>query len=120
MRKKNMESTAGDKQFDPDARFLLANERTFLAWIRTALAVLAGGIALTQLGHDSTAESVVGMVVIILGGFMASVGYLRFKAADRAIRRGELPAIGREPFVQASGIIMVALALVVTHLLGIW
>lgn len=33
---------------DPDYRFSLANERTFLAWIRTALAVLAGGILLHQ------------------------------------------------------------------------
>jgi putative membrane protein len=35
---------------DPDARFSLANERTFLAWIRTALALLAGGVALEVLG----------------------------------------------------------------------
>ncbi len=30
---------------EPDPRFTLANERTFLAWIRTALALLASGIA---------------------------------------------------------------------------
>lgn len=35
---------------EPDARFSLANERTFLAWIRTALALLAGGVALEPLG----------------------------------------------------------------------
>ncbi|WP_283215114.1 DUF202 domain-containing protein [Pseudofrankia sp. DC12] len=34
---------------DPDYRFSLANERTFLAWIRTALALLAGGIAVVQI-----------------------------------------------------------------------
>jgi len=34
---------------DPDYRFSLANERTFLAWIRTALALLAGGVAVVQL-----------------------------------------------------------------------
>ena len=33
---------------EPDVRFSLANERTFLAWIRTALALLAGGVALEQ------------------------------------------------------------------------
>jgi putative membrane protein len=34
---------------EPDYRFSLANERTFLAWIRTALAILASGVALDQL-----------------------------------------------------------------------
>jgi putative membrane protein len=108
------------ENLDVDARFLLANERTFLAWVRTALAVLIGGIALTQLGHHSTAQQIVGMVVIILGGFMALVGYSRFRAADQAIRAGQLPEIGREPFIQTTGIISVAVILVVTHLIGIW
>ncbi|RJT76922.1 DUF202 domain-containing protein [Arthrobacter cheniae] len=35
---------------DPDPRFTLANERTFLAWIRTALALIAGGVALEVFG----------------------------------------------------------------------
>ena len=34
---------------EPDARFTFANERTFLAWIRTALALLAGGVALDSI-----------------------------------------------------------------------
>jgi putative membrane protein len=108
------------KKLDVDARFLLANERTFLAWVRTALAILIGGIALTQLGNDSTAQTLVGMIVIVLGGFMALVGYLRFHAADRAIRSGELPEFGREPLIQTGGILLVAFALIVTHLFGIW
>jgi putative membrane protein len=121
MVKRKQKSTANQAAtLDVDARFLLANERTFLAWVRTALAVLIGGIALTQLGHDSSAQDGIGMAVVVLGGFMALVGYLRFHAADRAIRRGDLPEVGREPFIQASGIVFVALVLVVTHLLNIW
>ena len=38
-----------DEGAEPDARYSLANERTFLAWIRTALAVLAAGVALDAL-----------------------------------------------------------------------
>ena len=35
---------------EPDVRFSLANERTFLAWVRTSLALVAGGVALEALG----------------------------------------------------------------------
>ncbi|HEX5455844.1 MAG TPA: DUF202 domain-containing protein [Candidatus Saccharimonadales bacterium] len=109
------------KRLDPDARFLLANERTLLAWIRTALAVLAGGIALIQLsGEDQVTQNVLGTAIVLLGGFMAAVGYIRFQAADKAIRRGELPTLGHEPFIQTGGVLVVAFALVATHLAGIW
>lgn len=108
-------------ELDVDARFLLANERTLLAWVRTALAVLAGGIALIQLSNEDTAmQNVIGTAVVFLGGFMATVGYIRFQAADKAIRRGELPTLGHEPFIQTGGIIVVAFTLVATHLAGIW
>jgi putative membrane protein len=108
-------------ELDVDARFLLANERTLLAWIRTALAILAGGIALIQLsGEDQITQNVLGTAVVLLGGFMAAVGYIRFQAADKAIRRGELPTLGHEPFIQTGGILVVAFALVATHLAGIW
>lgn len=109
------------EDLDVDARFLLANERTLLAWIRTALAVLAGGIALIQLaGEDARIQNVLGTAVVLLGGFMATVGYIRFHTADKAIRRGELPTMGHEPFIQTGGIIVIAVALVTTHLAGIW
>ena len=105
---------------DPDVRFLLANERTLLAWIRTGLAVVAGGVALTQIGHSSDTKGVIGIAAMLLGGFMAVVGYIRYQAADKAIRRGELPTIGHEPIIQAGSVAVIAFALVVTHFLGIW
>lgn len=111
---------AKSKQLGPDVRFLLANERTLLAWIRTALAVMAGGIALTQLGHNSTAHSVIGIIAILLGSLMAFIGYIRFKSADKAIRAGKLPPTGSEPFIQVGGITVIALALVITRLFGVW
>ncbi len=118
---KNTKKNPKTKNLDPDVRFLLANERTLLAWIRTALAILAGGIALIQLSNeDSATQNIIGTVVVLLGAFMATIGYVRFQAADKAIRRGKLPTLGHEPFIQTGGIIIVALALVVTHLVGIW
>ncbi len=109
-----------DQRLDPDARFLLANERTLLAWVRTALAVLAGGFALIQLADDSKTQSIIGVAIVVMGPFMTVVGYIRFKIADKAIRRGELPPSGVEPLVQTGGIVVIAAALVTTHLLGIW
>ena len=78
-----------EDMLDPDVRFLLANERTLLAWIRTALAVVAGGVVLTQIGLESDMRSVIGVSAMLLGGFMATVGYIRYRAADKAIRVGE-------------------------------
>jgi putative membrane protein len=85
----NKQTTSNE--LDPDVRFLLANERTLLAWIRTAIAVIAGGVALTQFGSDSTIRVATGVGAIVLGISLASYGYARFKDADKAIRRGELP-----------------------------
>lgn len=88
---------------EPDYRFTLANERTFLAWIRTALGLLAGGVAVRQLvdpfdiANATTALALVavGCSVVLVGG-----GYLRWVAVQRAIRRGdELPAARLVPLV---------------------
>lgn len=81
---------------------------------------MAGGIALSQIGKNSAAHSVVGIIAILLGAFMALIGYVRFKAADKAIRQGKLPPTGSEPFIQVGAIAVIALALVVTRLTGIW
>jgi putative membrane protein len=73
----------------PDSRFTQANERTFLAWNRTALAFIAGGLAVEQLLDSSRATRLlVAIPLILLGGFMGVAGYLRWKHAEDAIRRG--------------------------------
>ena len=74
----------------PDPRFTQANERTYLAWVRTALAFIAGGLAVEQLlDSGRAARLAVSIPLILLGGFMGVAGYLRFQQAERAIRRGE-------------------------------
>jgi len=75
---------------EPDARFSLANERTFLAWIRTGLALLAGGVALEALGlgiHPGYrfAASLVLLAAGLLTPFQAWLGW---KATERALRNG--------------------------------
>ena len=80
---------------EPDPRFTLANERTFLAWIRTALGLLAGGIALEAFAGDLIPQTV--RVVLAAGlialsrvvAISASVRWLRVERARR--RRAPLP-----------------------------
>ena len=80
---------------DPDARFSLANERTFLAWNRTALALIAGGLAISQLLPDlanAGVRRVLGIPFIVLGGILAFTSYARWEANERAMRaRRSLP-----------------------------
>lgn len=105
------------EHLDPDVRFLLANERTLLAWVRTALALIAGGLALTQFGGESTTRIVFGAGAILFGTLMATLGYARFKSADRAIRTGQLPAMGHGPILQVAGVVFIALFVVGVELL---
>ncbi|WP_089802054.1 YidH family protein [Cellulomonas sp. KH9] len=80
---------------EPDARFSLANERTFLAWARTGLALLAGGVALEALDlpvepHLRLAAAV---VLIALGTLAPAVAWWGWSRTERAMRRGDpLPA----------------------------
>jgi putative membrane protein len=81
---------------EPDYRFSLANERTLLAWVRTALALDAAGLGVIRfappLGGEGGRE-VVGGLLVLFGAATAWGGYRRFLAADRAIRAGApLPA----------------------------
>ena len=75
---------------EPDARFSLANERTYLAWIRTGLALLAAGVALGSLGlgiHPGfrSAASVVLVILGICTPMQAWIGWMR---SERALRLG--------------------------------
>ncbi len=105
---------------DPDTRFLLANERTLLAWVRTALALMAGGLAFTQIGAKTLAQTSLGLIVILSGALVAVTGYQRYLAADIAIRAGRLPGAGHGPGLQVAGIVFLAFGLAVTRLLGVW
>ncbi|BCJ58096.1 YidH family protein [Micromonospora endophytica] len=105
----------------PDYRFSLANERTFLAWLRTGLALVAGGLAAAQflprmpLVHLREAISV---SLLLLGGAVAIRAVDHWARTERAIRLGrELPA-SRFPAVLALVVGLGALLLVAAVLVG--
>ena len=80
---------------EPDARFSLANERTFLAWIRTALALLAAGVALEALDLPVAPQwRLAASVLLIASGIVAPVqAWCGWARAERALReRRPLPA----------------------------
>lgn len=72
-----------------DYRFILANERTFLAWIRTALGIIAGGVALDQfvaVEGGERAIAALAIIAIFLGAAIAVMGTIRWSRADKAMR----------------------------------
>jgi putative membrane protein len=82
-------STSPDVQ--PDYRFTLANERTFLAYVRTALALDAAGLAVAQFLTNLRPDWLRHLVAIglVVAGVLVSVGaYRRWSANDAAMRRG--------------------------------
>jgi len=76
----------------PDYRFTLANERTLLAYERTAIGLVAAGIAVLHL-FEGWGQTSFGLLLLVAGGISAIGGYLRFRRVEAAINAGEpLPA----------------------------
>jgi len=104
---------------EPDVRFTYANERTFLAWNRTALALIATGVAATQLlpRFDLTwGRRILGIPLIALGALLALTSFGHWRANERAMRRGLPLPPSRIPLVLSIGIGAVAVIAVVLAL----
>ncbi|AXJ11334.1 YidH family protein [Arthrobacter sp. PM3] len=82
----------------PDYRFSLANERTFLAWIRTSLALIAGALAIDQLAPEiapAPVRIVLCVILAFLGAGLAVLSYHRWGLMEAAMRNNrELPFSG--------------------------
>jgi putative membrane protein len=78
---------------EPDARYTFANERTFLAWTRTALAFIVAGLGIVQLLPPFPGvpwgRHLLGIPLIVLGAVIAVIGYRQWTVNQRALRRGE-------------------------------
>ena len=83
------EHASGPADAEPDYRFTLANERTFLAWIRTALALIAGGIAVVQFVPSFGIPGVRHGLSVLLtagGGILAALAVRRWQRVQAAMR----------------------------------
>ncbi len=110
----------GTPDIEPDYRFTLANERTFLAWQRTALGLLAAAVAVVQLVPELSiagARHVLGGVLALLAILTAGMGILRWEQVDRAMRR-DLP-LPRHPTPIYLGVGLVVLGLVTLGLVAV-
>jgi putative membrane protein len=88
---------------EPDPRFSLANERTFLAWIRTSLALLAVGIAIEALRLDiqPVLRFIAAVILVLLAVVAAVHAWVSWQRAERAMR------LGRALSGQSSGLVIV-------------
>jgi putative membrane protein len=103
---------AGD---EPDPRYSLANERTFLAWVRTTLAMIAGAVALHTLGlpEPRWLRTTIAVTLMVLGAGLTALAYARWARVEKAMRtRQPLPAF-------TLGLAMTAAVVLVAGLLAV-
>ena len=103
---------------DPDYRFSLANERTFLAWIRTALGVLAGGLLLHQFVpnlHPRWLVAAMAVMLSLLAAYLAAGAYVRWRGVERAMRHDQ--SLPRSFLLAVLSLCLTLLALAVATIL---
>ncbi len=114
----NDDARAGD---DVDPRFRYANERTFLAWIRTALALITAGLAVTQLLPEfkvAGGRRILGLPLIVLGIWACAAAFREWDGNERAMRAGDPISPSRMPIIVAIGVAVVAVCAFVLAAIG--
>lgn len=101
----------------------LANERTLLAWQRTALALVGLGFVVDRFAFDGTADKAVmgtalGLALIVAGAVTAVVGIWRFRTVERQIDQADYRPAILAHVVFAIAIVVAAVLLLVYLLLA--
>lgn len=98
---------------EPDPRFTLANERTFLAWIRTSLALLAGGVAVEAFMDDlfgPELRKTVAVLLLVLALLIGGGSFFRWLNVERSMRRKDpLPLPWIAPVLATGGGLVAAI-----------
>jgi len=111
-----------DDGSEPDARFTLANERTFLAWNRTALALVVAGLAIVQLLPPFPGvpwgRHILGLPLIALGAAVSAIAYRDWRRVQSALRHGKALPRSALPIVLAAAIAGIAILSAVVLLIS--
>lgn len=104
---------------EPDYRFSFANERTFLAWIRTGLALLAAGVAVDtlDLSFPGGVQRSLASILVVLGMFAALTAWIRWARAERAMRRNEPLPSSHLSALLSVGVVLAAVTVLLVDLL---
>jgi putative membrane protein len=100
---------------EPDPRFSLANERTFLAWIRTAMSFVLAGIALEALDPPvlQPLRVIAAGIFVFLGLISSLYGFATWAISERALRnRAPLPGLAFGSAISAGAAVAVILVIV--------
>ena len=103
---------------EPDPRFSFANERTFLAWIRTALGFVAAGVAVAAVADLNDAlvleVRIAALVLVVCGLVSGGTAMTQWVRNERAIRLAlPLPSSPFMPFLTAAIVAVALVAIVV-------
>jgi putative membrane protein len=111
----------GDVGQEPDPRFTFANERTFLAWNRTALALIGGGLVAAELlkFDPASLRLVLALPLIALGTLLAALSYRRWERSERALRDGSPLGYSSLVWVLAAGIALSGIAAAVLAIVDV-
>ncbi|MCW2856787.1 MAG: conserved transrane protein [Marmoricola sp.] len=97
------------EETEPDVRFSLANERTLLAYQRTAIGLIGASVAVAHFLDDGALAITLASVLLLSGAVAAVGGYRRYQAADRAIRAGRPLPTGTTALILSVGLIICVL-----------
>lgn len=106
---------------EPDPRFTLANERTFLAWIRTSLGLVAGAVALEAFAGDEIPEIIrtpVACILLVLAAVLAVVAFRRWIRIEASMRHRQPLPVPQASILLVLGIAIGAVVLIVAILAG--
>jgi putative membrane protein len=104
---------------DPDPRVTFANERTFLAWTRTSLALIGAGLAVSQFLKVGVrvAPLLTGIGLIALGSGTSLTSYRQYRRNQRAIRhRQPIPPCAMPHILEGGAAVFAVLAIVLAVL----